>query len=158
MDPNIGQYYWELVQFDGTVTPIPPTAVKMVKRRWDNGDPIHTSAGSVPASTIKSFRQTDKLFNSQPLIEDVARAFNEPIIEKRVGANGIEEEVVIVRWVKKNVTQDRYNRYYSNIPGYKSLGEENGMVVMAFRQPIHQINHELQQECTESEVEKLTHN
>src|ERR1035438_4291585 len=111
------EYYWELLQFDGTRVMIPPSAVELVKRRWDSGQPIHMNTGSIPANQIKSFTQTNEPFGQAKLLEDVAQAFKEPM-ETLDGS--IES-----RWVKKNVTQAKWDKHYSHI-GYKRLGDSNG--------------------------------
>jgi len=152
MEPEpVSEFYWELIQRDGTVIEMPPEAVAVVKRRWEAGQPIHTKhQGSIPPAQIVAFRPTDKLATQTPLLEEVAQAFNEPVVEVR--ENG--ETVVIVRWVKKRVTQNRWEKFYSP-SNYKRLGEEAGMVTIAWRQPIHQINSLEVQYCTEDEIRQL---
>lgn len=141
------EFYWELVQFDGTRIEVPPAAVEVIKRRWDAGQPIHTARqGSIPHNQIKHFRPTDKVFTAQPLLEAAAQAFNEPVVES---------EAIMCRWVKKRVTQQNWGRYYSHHP-YKKLGEEGGMVLVGFRLPIHQINAVNTPYCTDDEVRELT--
>lgn len=146
------KYYWELRygKFPEPVKSlmIPPASAENVKKRWDNGQPIHTSNGSVQASEIKSFEPTDKLFTTHPLLEEVARAFNEPMIN--------EDGEVKSRWVKKNVTQDKWNRFFSVSPGYKLLGESFGMMTIAFRVPVHLIDVNKTTPCTLEEVNRLT--
>jgi hypothetical protein len=143
-------YYWELIQFDGTRIEIPPSAVEVVNRRWSNGDPIITDSMTIPANQIKTFRKTNKLFGQQPLLEAAAQAFNEPVLN--------EDGSIGSRWVKKSVTQTQYNKHYSAISAYRHLGEEQGMVTVAFRLPIHQIDHSNVDDCTEAEVLRLTRN
>lgn len=142
------EYYWELIQHDGTRIEIPPEAVATVKRRWDKGEPIHTSTGSIPANQIKKFQQTDKAFTTTPLLEAAAQAFGEPMFK--------EDGSVKARWVKKNVTQDRWNRHFAALPSYRQLGEFNGMVTIAFVLPIHQIDATSLSYCTDEEIRSLT--
>jgi hypothetical protein len=145
------QFFWELIQKDGTVIEIPPEAVETVKRRWDSGQVIHTNyQGSIPPNQIAAFRPTEKVANQQPILEEVARAFNEPVIEERDG-----EEVVKARWVKKRVTQQKWDKYYSPHQSYKKLNEDMGMITIAFRLPVHLIDLQNVQYCTDEEVSKL---
>jgi hypothetical protein len=144
---RIMDFYWELIQKDGTIIEIPPDAVDVVKRRWEQGLPIHTKhQGSIPPSQISAFRPTEKPATSQPLLEEVAQAFNEPVIN--------DDESIAVKWVKKRVTQNKWDKYYGPT-GYKKLGDENGMVTVAFRLPIHQVDPQLLQYCDESEIRQL---
>lgn len=143
----MSKYYWELVQKDGTVIYIPPEAVEVVKRRWNEGQPIHTSQGSVPSSQIKHFRPTDKPHGEQPLLEAAAQAFNEPVINP--------DGSIDSRWIKRRVPHQLFNRQYANIPAYRKIGEEAGLVVMAYRLPVHLINVQETQPCTEEEIRIL---
>lgn len=143
------KYYWEIVEFDGTVTQIPPEAHDVIQRRWDNNQAIHTTNHSIPANQIKKFRITDKPYGEQPLLEAAAQAFRQPVYH---------EDAVVARWVKRSVPQQMYNRRYAGIPAYRSLGENNGMIMMAFRVPVHLIDVAQQTECTEDEVHKLDKN
>lgn len=143
------EFYWELIQHDGTVIEIPPAGVDVVKRRMANGEPINTKTAIIPANQIKTFRQMGKQFNPQPLLEAAAQAFDEPVVN--------DDGSVASKWVKKPVTQREYAKHFSNIPAYRKLADENNVVVVAFRLPVHQINYQTLEECTEQEVQQLTH-
>jgi hypothetical protein len=149
------EFYWELIQFDGTVLSIPPKAVELVKRKISNNEPINTPNAIIPANQVKSFRITDRPFNSQPLLEAASQAFKEPIYVQVEGMGGRMYEAIAARWVKRTVTQDKWNRYYSSIPSYRKLDDIGGMVVMAFVKPIHDIDPLVTPYCTEDEVRKL---
>lgn len=140
-------YYWELILFDGTTTLIPPAASDLIKKRWDDGQPIHLSTGSVPANQIKSFKPTDKPFTQTKLIEDVSQAFNEPLLNN--------DGSIVFRWVKKAVTREKYNKHYSNVPSYRFLNDD-GMVTIAFRLPVHMIEQTITPYCDEQEIKVLT--
>lgn len=140
------EYFWELVQRDGTITLIPPAGVELVKKRMANKDPINTRTETIPYAQIDHFRVTDKPFSSQTLLEAAARAFNDPQITE----GGIK-----ARWVKKTVTAANYAKHYSNIPAYRKLADEGPMVVIAFRLPVHSIDPESMSYCTEDEIDKL---
>lgn len=143
----MNEYYWELVTKDDTVYQIPPAVVEVVQRRMGNKDPINLSTASIPFSEIKKFQQTDKPYGQQPLLEAAAQAFREPVYNP--------DGSMASRWVKKNVPNQQYTKHYSHIPAYRSLGIENGMVVVAFRLPIHEINMEKVQYCTDNELTSL---
>lgn len=143
----IPEYYWELITRDGSRFEVPPSAVPVVKRRMDNHDPINFKTASVPYAQIEHFRITDKVYTDQPLLDSVAQAFK----EEQISETGDMQ----VRWVKKTVTQDKWNKYYSANPAYRLLAEEGGMSQIAFRVPVHQIDQQLTPYCTEEEVSKL---
>lgn len=147
------EYYWELVLKDGTKYEIPPKAVELVRKKMTAKEPINMRSAVIPFSEVKDFRQTEKRADLPPLIDDVARAFNEPQYTERV-EHGIKYTGVKAAWVKKRVTQERWNNYYSKTMD-KRIGEEDGMVVIAFVLPIHSIDFNEVQYCTQEEVEKL---
>lgn len=144
------EFYWKLEYGDyrdPKSVMIPPGKVQVVQKRWDNGDPIHLNTGSIPANQIRSFEITNRPVTEQPLIEGAAQAFKEPILTK----NGIA-----CKWVKKDVTQDQWNRYFSSIPGYKRLFDDSTMVTVAFIKAIHDIDVNKTPYCTPEEVKYLT--
>lgn len=140
-------YYWEIVQFDGTLTEIPPNAVEVVKRRWDNNQPIHTTTQTIPANQIKSFHQTTKPFG-QNLLETAAQAFKEPIYT--------EDGAIQAKWVKKTVPQKVFQKLYYATPAYKTLQSESGQVTVAFLVAVHDIDTSKVQYCSEEEIRQLT--
>lgn len=144
----MSEFYWKIVEFDGTETLIPPVAVEVVKRRWDNKEPIHTTNSSIPANQIKKFEPTDKIYGQQRMVEAQAQAFREPML---VNGN------IQAKWVKRSVPQQLYRRRYEGIPGYRSIGSFNGLITIAWKQPIHTINHETMEELTNEELKQLAH-
>lgn len=142
-------HYWELTLRDGTKVQIPPEGVEVVQRRWDQGRPISTRRQVIPPNQIVSFEQTSRVKTDVPLIEAAAQAFKEPMEEE---VNG--EIVIQARWVKKQVTQREWEKFYS-ASGYKRLPDEGGMVVVAFRLPTHQIDSKVSY-CSDSDIKVLT--
>lgn len=144
-------YYWILKYGDykdlKTVM-IPPSAVETVKHRWDNGEPIHTTNGSIPANQIREFERSDRRYTEQPLLESAAQAFHEAIVNP--------DESVQTKWVKKNVTNNKWDKYYSANPAYRRLGEFNGMVSIAFQVPTHLIDPTAVDYCSDSDITTLT--
>jgi len=126
-------FYWELTLFDGTSIEIPPEAVATVKTKWKNGQPIDTDVMMVPANQIKSFRQTSKPYGDQKLIEGAAQAFNTPIFK---------DGAMVEKYVSKKVTPAEWNKL-SGIPAYSKLGSENGLIIVGFWLPVHQITDKL---------------
>lgn len=141
------EYYWEIIRRDEPPILIPPDAVDTVKKRWDAGQPIHTTSGSVPHHQILDFRISTTRYTTQPLLEEVSQAFNEPMVE---------DGNVAYKWVKKLVPGRMYQKHYSAIPAYRKLSEQSGMVWIAFKQPVHQIDSMQVDVCTEVEVSHLT--
>lgn len=156
MADDNAQFYWEIIERDDTVTKIPPDSVQVVQKRLGNGDPIHTRTRSIPASQVRSFRITGERYSVQPLLEAASQAFNEPILTENTGVNGTREMVVKTRWVKIIVPMDKWYKYYSASPGYKMLGELNGMAELAISKPIHLIDVNKTPYCTDVEITKLT--
>ena len=140
------EYYWEIVKRDGSVVEVTPAAVETIRRRWDEGKAIHTRYETIPAHQIVDFRQTAKPYGT-PLLEAVAQAFNEPQFTP--------DGSVVARWVKKHVTTRDWAKHYSLSPGYKKLADEAGMVVVAFRLAVHDIDTAKVSYCSNDEVESL---
>jgi hypothetical protein len=143
----MGDVYWELIDREGNRLEIPPEAVEIVKKRWNNGDPVHTSEGSMSAKDIRYFRPTSKRYGAQPLLEAAAQAFGEPVIN--------EDGSTAVKWVKKDVPHREFARYYSNIPAYRKIASDGSMVTVAFRLPVHEINPELVEYCNQDDLQYL---
>lgn len=141
-------FYWELILKDDTRYEIPPDVVDVVTRKMKAHDPVALSTATVPYSEIKHFRITNKPYGQQPLLEAAAQAFNEPVIN--------EDGSIAAKWVKQLVTQREYARYYAAQPSYRSLGDEAGMVIVAHRLPVHQIDSTKVDYCTDDEISSLT--
>lgn len=148
MKEPTGKYMWELVQHDGTTLDIPPDLVEVVKRRMGNKEAINTKTMVIPFNQIKFFRQTSRPFSTQPLLEEVAQVFHEPLMGDN---NSIQS-----RWVKKHVTHGEYAKKYSF--GYKRLEDEGGMIVVAFKLPTHLIDVSQTPYLTDEEMRKINNN
>ena len=141
-------YYWELITRDGTKYDIPPEKVDIVNRRMAAHDPINLSTATVPFAQIDTFRITERPYNQQPLLDAASRAFNTEQLN--------EDGSVVSSWVKKAVTQDKWNRYYSPNPAYRRLGDNGGMVEIAFRLPVHEIDVNSVSYLTAEEEQRIT--
>lgn len=128
----MSEFYWELKTYDGQSLEIKPAAVDVVRRRLEAGEPINTTTTTIPAKQVQSFKQTDKRYITQSLLDSAAQAFKEPQITTA--------GEVTAKWVKKLVTNDKYNRFYSANPAYRKLGDVNGMTEIAFTLPTHLID------------------
>lgn len=140
-------YYWQLTLKDGTTVDIPPKSVEAVQALIKAGKPIHTKSAVIPANFVSIFRQTSNPYGNTKLIDDVARVFNEQELN--------EDGSIVSRWVKKEVTHEQYQRYYSQILGYKKLEDKDNMAVVAFMLPIHTIDLAKVSYCTPYEEESL---
>lgn len=165
----IKEYYWDLVKWDGEVIPVRPAMVDTIKKKLATGEGfIMTKTRSIAVKDIKDFVQTDRVYTEQKLLEAGARAFNEPIIvdqgsltwqtdgppHGKSRSATVHYEAVQARWVKKVVTRRRWDNYYS-AGSYKKLSEEENQVVVAFKLPVHEIDPQLVEECTPSEISRL---
>lgn len=144
------EYYWEIVHFDGRLIEVVPSAVNIIRKRWDAGEPIHLPTESIAAHQIKDLRQTSKPYGV-PLLEAAAQAFKTPQYTDGDETNG----GIVARWVKKGVTSHEWAKHYSAIPSYKKLSSEGGIVMVAFLQAIHDIDTALVSYCTDEEEAKL---
>jgi hypothetical protein len=148
-------FYWELTLMNKDKILIPPEYVATVKRKWAAGEQITTSRQVVPAHQIVNFEQTSRRRAGANLIEQASQAFKEPIIRTREFSDGTTDEAVATKWVKKQITQREWEKYYAP-HNYKRIWGEAGIVVVAFRCPTHLIDVNKVQYCTADEVEKLT--
>jgi hypothetical protein len=147
------EYYWELVLKDGTRYEIPPSAVETVRDRMGAREPVNLKSAVIPYSEIGAFRKTNKAVSTQPLLEEAAQAFRQPITTE-IEMNGKLYDGVEARWVKKEVTSREWSRFYAP-SGYRQLDESGGMVTVAFRLPTHLIDQRLLMYCTAQEVAQL---
>lgn len=141
-------FYWELIQRDGTKTYVKPDKVPTVQKRMDEGKPIHMRTGSIPSHQIVTFRISDRRIGQQALLESAAQAFHEPLPTEDGAA-------IQARWVKKRVSQPMYQKHYSAIPAYHKLDDESGMVWIAFRIPIHFLGDADVELCTDTDIKRV---
>lgn len=162
------EYYWELkygTRDDMRSALIAPDKVEVIAKRLGNGDPIYLSTAVIPANQVRSFEQTDKAYGQQKLLEDASQAFKEPIetdmgeqnFLKADGTTGtVHYKGIKGRWVKMEVTQNKWEKFYSAIAGYKLLRIEGGIATVAFILAVHDINQQKTPYCTEQEIQQLT--
>lgn len=139
-------YYWELQLRDGQKISVPPAGVPIVQRKMSAKEAIPTSTMTIPYADIVRFVKTSRRFTDVKLIEDAARAFNEPVYT--------EDGAIKARWVKRQVTPQEYSSYYAK-GNYRRLGEEDGMVWVAFVLPVHKIDFNKVEYCTVEEERNL---
>src|SRR5690242_4882930 len=123
---------WELLLKDGRVIDIPPTAVETVKRRWEEHKPINLKSESIPWNDIAKFAKTGKTWGQQLLADGAAQAFKEPVLH--------EDGSIEFRWVRKDVSGHQWATHFSKIPSYRMLKNEDGLITMAFKLPVHLID------------------
>lgn len=141
------EYYWELLTKDGSSIIIPPQSVSKVNKHMAEGTAIVTKAMTIPADQVKSFHVSNRLYSSQPLLDAAAQAFKEPIFN--------EDGSMVAVWVKKPVTNREYASHYSKIPSYRKLSDDGSHVWIALFLPVHDVDLDKVQYCTEEETTKL---
>ena len=82
----------------------------------------------------------------EELLENSARAFNEPIYN--------DDGSIRVKWVKRTITNREHKQLKTG--AYKRLSQENNHVTIAWRQPIHLINNNTMEELTSAEESSLS--
>lgn len=150
------EYYWQLIERDGTTTDVPPKHAPTIQKRLADQQVINFSTRSIPHHQVTKFAQSDKIFTDQKLLAEAAQAFRSPIIVNRTFPDGTTDVAVQCRWVKRNVTNERYDKYYSKQPGYHKLRDYNSMAVIAYVVPTHQVNTLETEYCTPDEIKGLT--
>lgn len=143
----MNDYYWEIIRKDEPPVYIPPDKVEQVNKLWKAKEPIPTTNETVQPYTIIAFRISAKRYFRTPLLEEAAQAFNSPVLT---------DEGIQARWVKRLVPRRMYDKHYGSIPGYHMLSEQNGLVFVAYRLPVHLINLGEVEYCSQHEIERLT--
>lgn len=136
-------YVWDLHVRDGRVIPFAPNSVEAVKDKLQNGE----SVGSIPADDVVRFERTDRRFTDYTLQEETARLLKEPLMS--------HDNRVKARWVKKEVSQSEYDKYYGKSMAYRYLDNSADGVMIAMTVPAHMVDLERVQYCTPDEEEKL---
>jgi hypothetical protein len=135
---------WIIERRSGEQIKIRDQNADYIKKRMAEGSGnIIMPDGAFRVSDIKDFR---KLPDSPNIIEDVARAFKDPIITP-VG--------IASRWVKKNVSKRDWDMKLSKQPGYRILSSDSTYVTVGFVLPVHQIDYRQVSDCAESEIKVL---
>lgn len=152
VSPPSEEYFWKLVTKDGREVKIPPAVVEQVRKKISAREPIVTTTMTIPFSEVKSFYKTADKMITVPLLEEAAKAFDEPIeTEFDDGTAGIK-----VRLVKKQVTSEEWSRYYSKGSYHRLEDGDAGLVWVAFWLPAHQVDSAKHSYCTPEEERKLT--
>lgn len=146
--------YWVLTMKDGETFKVRPDYVAEVKRQMREERHVITKDWTRSVSDIKSFDSTSepvrelKALSSGNLLEEAARAFKEPLYN--------EDGSIVVKWVSKPVTKREYNTHYSKLPGYRFVKESGGMIIVAFRMAVHEIDESRLTPLTDYEIAKMT--
>ena len=123
------KYYWELITKEGARLEIRPDQVDKIRKQRAEGVVKTNTLGDIASYQIQHFRPTSKIYNPQPLLEDAAQAFNEPVVR--------EDGSILCRWVKKPVTYAEWAKHHGALPGYRKLKDAGGMMMVAFLLPVH---------------------
>lgn len=143
----MNSFYWNLVMWDGETVKVQPKNAKLIQDKIATGEgAITTPTRSIPIKNIKDFVETSERYIDQKLIEAGAKAFNYPIIEN---------DSVMIQWVKKSMPRREYNKHYAYIPAYRKISEQDNYVIIAWKQPVHQINSQTMSELSEDDERNL---
>lgn len=151
-------YYWYITKKDGErirVRPNPESIALIKKRLSDGSGHIVTKHQTINVYDVKEFAESDepvvevkRLVGSGELLEEAARAFDEPLLN--------EAGDVISRAVKRQVTRKRWDSYFSKFPNYRVLEEGDSHVTMGYWLPAHHIDLHIHQVCNSDEIRLLT--
>lgn len=143
--------YWHIELYSGEIIKVKPDPAKikfiqeMIAKQEGS---ITTPTRSIIIKDIRDFRVSDERYANQKLMEASAPAFREPEYTK----NGIK-----CRLVKKSVSKQKWENYYSRIPSYHLLGDSESFVMIAFTLPTYLIDHQRVQELTQDEERSLSY-
>lgn len=141
------EHYWLIELWDGETIRVKPSNVHVIQKKVASAEgAINTRERSIMVKNIKDFRETSEVYSDQQLLEAGARAFKEPLIE---------DDAVMMVWVKKTVTHRDYSKYYSHHSAYRKISETDGRVTIMWRQPTHLVDWERMQELTPDEERNL---
>lgn len=141
--------YWHIELYSGEIIKVKPDPAKikyiqeMIAKQEGS---ITTPTRSIIIKDIRDFRVSDEHFTDQKLLEASAQAFRDPEYTD-VG--------VKCRMVKKSVSKQKWENYYSRIPSYHLLGDSESFVMVAFTLPTYLIDHQRVQELTQDEERSL---
>lgn len=156
----MNDYYWTLTLKDEEVITIGPKTAAKIKVCIAKHEAAIFNTRTIPYYDLAAARlaMTTKKFTPKlalpagtadsGLIEDVAKAFAEPITRDN-------NKTVLCKWVKKQVTSKEYNTHYLKLPSYHLLATIGGLVTIGFRVPIHLIDPTKTEECEELEINRL---
>jgi hypothetical protein len=163
------QLYWHIELYSGEIIKVKPDPAKIQHIQnliAKQEGAITTPTRSIIVKDIKDFRESDQMYTDQKLLEGASQAFKEPIyvpgkklsFTKPDGTPGEYQysDAIAARWVKKSVPRRKWEGYYSKIPSYRLLSENDNYVMMTFVVPLHQIDHTQVQELTPAEELSLT--
>lgn len=143
------QFYWHIELYGGEIIKIKPENAQVIQELVAKQQgAITTPTRSIVVKDIKDFRLSDEPYSDQKLIEGVAQAFNEPRINK--------DGSIQSRWVKKSVPKRMWEKHYKYHEAYRALQEADSFIMIAFLQPVHQIDHARVQELSPIEELKVT--
>ncbi len=144
------EFYWQLELYGGEIIKVKPDKQK-IKYIQDliakQEGAITTPTRSIVIKDIKDFRLSDEVYTDQKLIEGSSQAFGEPI--------WTPEGAIAARMVKKSVPRRKWDNYFKYIPSYRRLSDNDNFVTVAFKLPVHLIDHTQVEELSQDEERVL---
>lgn len=139
--------YWELVTSDGEIKYIAPQHAAAINQAIASGKEHIGTDEKIRVRDIKRFRESMKPYHSPSTLlgEGEAVDVDTPFAEE-------SEAGIKVLAVKKSIPLRKLDEYQKI--GYTTLSVEDNRAVVAFWQPSHQMNSNLEL-CTPSEARRL---
>lgn len=143
--------YWHIELYSGEIIKVKPDdeKIKYIQSLIAKQEgAITTPTRSIVVKDIKDFRLSDEVVLDQKLLEDYHQAFNIAQLN--------EDGEVIARWVKKVVPTRKWYSYYRQHSAYHILEEGSDHVLIYFKLPVHQVDHQLVQDLNSEELRKVS--
>lgn len=143
--------YWHIELYSKEIIKVKPDKdnieyiQKMIR---DQKGAITTPTRSIVVKDIKDFRLSDEVYSEHKRLESNGQAPTTPQLNK--------DGSIKSRYVKKGVPRRRWDNYYRFNASYRFLREEGNFVIIVFKLPIHQINHDRVQELSLEEEMNLS--
>jgi len=145
-------YYWIIETWEKDTIRVKPQYANAVQDKIASGEGfIRMPNRSINVKDIKSFEQSDIIVSDRKLLTEASEALSIPVVTQL--QNG--DETVSATWVKKNVKQSRYDKYYRNHPSYIPIADNGTSVTVAFVVPSHLVDPERVTKMTPEEISRL---
>lgn len=149
-------YYWYIVTKQGDKVRVKPTEANLhhIKQKLQQGSGhIITRTQTINVYDVKEFYESDEpvvqveRLIGDGLAEDAARAFNEPLLS--------EDDEVICKPVKRQVSRKRWDQHYSKFSSYTVLEDSGDHLVIAYWLPTHLVDLHKHSLCEPAEIARI---